>query len=234
MQAASRITVVGAGAIGSALMPLLATHEGVRLFLIDGDVVSSDNRSRQPLYAPSDLGRPKVEAARELFRVRHPQVTVDVHAGFLDTGNAIALLAGSAVVCDCTDDLPARLLIDRSCAALGMPLVSGAVHRQQVQVATLHAGSAGDASAPGLRDLFPGRVAEEQEGCLMQDVPVHVTTLAASIMAAHVDALLRNDRRLAGSLELLDVATGRWMRMAAPPVVADAEVLNTKVQDHGR
>lgn len=233
MQAASRITVVGAGAIGSALLPLLATHEALSLFLIDGDVVSSKDRSRQPLYAPSDLGRPKVSAAKELFRVRHPRSTVDVHAGFLDKGNAMELLAGSTVVCDCTDDLPARLLIDRSCAALGIPLVSGAVHRQQVQVVTLHAGSAGDASGPGLRDLFPGRVAEEQEGCLMQDVPVHVTALAASLMAAHVDALLRNDRRLAGSLELLDVATGRWMRMAAPRAMADGEVLNTKVQDHG-
>jgi molybdopterin/thiamine biosynthesis adenylyltransferase len=228
-----RITVIGAGAIGCALLPLLAGIPGVVLHLVDGDTVEAANLPRQPLYGPADQGRLKVEVARERLQHGRPERRVEQSPVFIGPGNAHDLLRGSSLVCDCTDDLPARLLVDRCCSELGIPLVSGAVHRQQVQVATLHVAHRTHGNVARLKDLFPGRVAQEQEGCLMQQVPVHVTTLAAAVMARHVEALLRNDRSLAGVLELVDVAAGRWMRIEAPHAPFDEELIARSTIDGG-
>jgi hypothetical protein len=84
---------------------------------------------------------------------------------------------------------------------------------------------AGHHPAAGLRDLFPGRTAEEQEGCLMQQVPPHVTTLAAAVIAEHIDALMQGDRSRAGVLELIDVGDGRWLRIRAPRPLRDEELI---------
>ncbi len=219
-----RITVIGAGGTGCALLPLLATLPGVSIALIDGDTIEATNLPRQPLYGQADVGRLKVEVARE--RVAHiTSQRITIHPVFIDLGNASSLLMGSTLVCDCTDDLPARLLIDRVCGELGIPLISGAVHGHQVQVVTLHVPSNDDEEPSTLRDYFPGRTAEEQEGCAMQQVPVHVTTLAGAVMAKHVSLLLKRNTSLAGMLELIDVQDGRWMRIRAPRAPFDQELI---------
>lgn len=218
-----RIAVVGAGATGTALLPLLAARPQVHITLIDGDTVDAANLGRQLLYAASDVGCMKVLVARDRLLERGALASIGAEACFIDTGNASDLLHGMDMVCDCTDDLPARLLIDRTCGAHGIALVSGAVHGRQVQVATLHV--AGHHPAAGLRDLFPGRTAEEQEGCLMQQVPPHVTTLAAAVIAEHIDALMQGDRSRAGVLELIDVGDGRWLRIRAPRPLRDEELI---------
>ena len=59
----------------------------------------------------------------------------------------------------------------------------------------------------------------------MRRVPAHVTTLAAAVMARHVDALLQGDHSLAGMLELIDTGSGRWLRIAAPTAPQDEELI---------
>lgn len=226
-QPAFRIAVVGAGATGTALLPLLAVMHQVHITIIDGDTVDVANLGRQLLYTASDVGRLKVLVARDRLLERGALAKLEVEACFIDAGNASDLLNGMDLVCDCTDDLPARLLIDRTCGAQSVALVSGAVHGRQVQVASLHV--AGHQTATGLRELFPGRTAEEQEGCLMQQVPPHVTTLAAAVMVEHINALMQGDRSRAGALELIDVADGRWLRIRAPRPLRDDELIADSV-----
>ncbi|MBX2979652.1 MAG: ThiF family adenylyltransferase [Flavobacteriales bacterium] len=226
-QPAFRIAVVGAGATGTALLPMLAVMPQVHITIVDGDTVDATNLGRQLLYTASDVGRMKVLVARDRLLERGALAKLEVEACFIDSGNASDLLHGMDLVCDCTDDLPARLLIDRTCGAHGIALVSGAVHGRQVQVATLHV--AGHHPATGLREFFPGRTAEEQEGCLMQQVPAHVTTLAAAVMAEHINAIIQGDRSRAGVLELIDVGDGRWLRIRAPRPLQDDELIADSV-----
>lgn len=225
--AVQRIAIVGAGATGCALLPLLANLPGIGLLVIDGDTVEAVNLSRQPLYGPGDIGRPKPLAAAERLRHVAPGMKVHAELRFLDATNAGLLLAGCTLVADCTDDLHVRRLIDRTCGASGIPLVTGAVHARQVQVATLHVPRPGDGQRACLRSFFPGRIGAEQDGCDMRNVPAHVTTLAASVMARHITALLVGDRSLAGVLELIDTAEGRWMRIAAPASPFDDDLIAT-------
>ncbi|MBK6831089.1 MAG: ThiF family adenylyltransferase [Flavobacteriales bacterium] len=206
-----RLAVIGVGGTGCALLPLLASLPLVSITLIDGDTVEATNLSRQPLYGPGDVGRLKVEVARERLLHLAPSLPIMSVPSFLDTGNAQLLLADHDLVADCTDDLHARLLIDRICGAHGIPLVSGAVHGVQVQVVTLHVGS-----STSLRSFFPGRSSAEQDGCDMRRVPASVTAFAGALMAEHILALVNGDRSRAGILELIDTRDGRWLRLAPP------------------
>lgn len=222
---APRIAVVGAGAIGCALLPLLTGQRIGGFTLIDGDTVEAANLMRQPLYGPGDVGRAKVEAARDRIQHHAPDLHIRCEPRFLDAGNASELLRGHAVIVDCTDDLHARLTIDAVCGELALPLVSGAVHGDQLQVLTLHVSDESGAPAPTLRSYYPGRTGPAQDGCDMRAVPIHVPALAAALMAARITALLAGDRRHAATMDILDPQEGRWYRITPPAALGDPEPL---------
>lgn len=211
-----RITVIGAGGTGCALLPLLAVLRPAFLRVVDGDTVEEHNLPRQPLYGPGDVGTLKARTA--ISRIAHlsPGTTLEAVPRFIAPGNARELLGQSHVVADCTDDLHARTLLDRTCGMLGIPLVTGAVHGHQVQVATLHARSHKDARGLSLKDWFPKGIGAGQDGCDMREVPAEVTTLAAAHMALRIRALLAGDKEGGAVLDLIDVRNGPWMRIQAP------------------
>jgi molybdopterin/thiamine biosynthesis adenylyltransferase len=220
-----RIAVVGVGAIGCALVPLLAHLPIGGLTLIDGDAVEEGNLGRQPLYGPADRGRAKVDVARE--RVAHlaPHWEIRCEHRFLDPGNVHALLSGHAIIADCTDDLHARRTIDAVCGELHLPLISGSVHGAQLQVITLHVAEHPGDPAPSLRSYYPGRTGPAQDGCDMRNVPIVVPTLTAALMAARITAVLAGDRRGAASMDLLDPVEGKWYRIAPPGAVGEPEFI---------
>lgn len=207
-----RITVIGVGGTGSALLPLVGAMDVHALHIVDGDTVEAKNLPRQLLFNAQDMGRPKVEAAVERMRTMRPDVHWTAGFRFLDAANAVALVQGSNVVADCTDDLAARALVERTCSELGIPLVSGAVHGHQVQVITCH----GRHRSGGGKGFFHGRASEDQLGCDMRLVPAAVTTLTASLMALRIADLLKGGDGLAGVMDLVDSEHGRWMRIMGP------------------
>lgn len=215
-----RLAVIGVGGTGCALLPLLASLPRASITLIDGDTVEAANLSRQPLYGPGDVGRLKLDAALERLAHLAPSLPVTTVPSFLDRANAEVLLTNHDIVADCTDDLHARLLIDRICGERAIPLVSGAVYGAQVQVVTLHAGS-----SISLRSFFPGRSSTEQDGCDMRQVPASVTAFAGALMAQHITALIKGDRSRAGILELIDTRDGRWLRIVPPAPERGSELI---------
>lgn len=228
-----QITVVGAGGTGCALLPmLLAARPGI-LRIVDGDTVEECNLHRQPLYGPKDVGGSKATVA--LSRIIHMcrDTHLDAIAEFIHANNARTLLHGSSVVADCTDDLHARLLLDRVCGELHIPLVSGAVHGQQIQVATLHQACSTADYGYALRDWFPGGIGAEQDGCDMRNVPASVTALAASCMAMRIHAVLAGERNYAEFLDLIDPRNGSWMRIKAPANPDDGELIAQRIQQPG-
>lgn len=213
---AVRVAVVGVGGTGCALLPLLYRMSVPGVTLIDGDTVEEVNLPRQPLYAGCDVGRPKVRAALERSVPHASGIHLLARAVFLDARNASELLEGHTVVADCTDDLHARRVLDETCARLGIPLVSGAVHGQQVQVLTLGLSPGGGMPPITRADFFPGRTGPEQDGCDMRQVPAEVTTMAAALMARRIRAVLNGDASSARWMDLLHLEHGQWMRVAAP------------------
>jgi adenylyltransferase/sulfurtransferase len=127
--AAARVLVVGVGGLGCPAAVYLAGAGIGQLTLVDGGKVERSNLQRQILFTSAELGAPKALAAAARLRLHNPAVRVTSHEGELTPQNARALVAGHGVVLDCTDNFTTRFLLHDTCLALGVPLVSAAVHR---------------------------------------------------------------------------------------------------------
>jgi molybdopterin-synthase adenylyltransferase len=133
---AARVTVIGAGGIGSPALQYLAAAGVGNLKVIDDDAVSLDNLQRQILFGTADLGRPKTEVAGEAVARLNPDVALEAAAERIGPGNARRLLAGADLVLDGSDNFATRLAVSDAATALRIPLVSAAIGRFQAQIGT--------------------------------------------------------------------------------------------------
>ncbi|TCM18946.1 molybdopterin/thiamine biosynthesis adenylyltransferase [Novosphingobium sp. PhB165] len=131
----AHVVLVGCGGIGSPALQYLAAAGIGRLTLIDDDTVDVSNLQRQTIYTPSDIGKPKAEAAAEWVRRFDIGLEVVPHVTRLGEDNAAEILFGASVVLDGCDNFATRLRVSDSCIKLGIPLTSAAVGRFQGQVA---------------------------------------------------------------------------------------------------
>jgi molybdopterin-synthase adenylyltransferase len=131
---AASVAVVGAGGIGSAVIPALAGAGIGRLTIIDFDRVELANLQRQTLFTEGDVGREKVAAAAEFVIRLNSFVDVTPLSARVDPTIADALLGGHALVIDGTDNFAARLAVSDACVRLRIPLVSAAAVMFQGQV----------------------------------------------------------------------------------------------------
>jgi molybdopterin-synthase adenylyltransferase len=130
----ANIAVIGAGGIGSAVIPALAGAGVGRLTIIDSDVVELANLHRQPLFAECDAGKPKAELAADFVRQLNRFVEVSPKEERIGEHNAQRLLAGHDLAIDGSDNFATRLAVSDACVALGIPLVSAAAVQFQGQV----------------------------------------------------------------------------------------------------
>lgn len=124
---ASRVAVVGVGALGC-----VSSNELVRagvgfVRIIDGDTVDITNLHRQILYTEQDVeaGKPKVFAAAKFLRAANSEVTVEAVAEKLVPENVQSLLGDVDLVIDATDSMDARYLINEFCVENRKPWVYG-------------------------------------------------------------------------------------------------------------
>jgi adenylyltransferase/sulfurtransferase len=199
--ARSSALVVGAGGLGSPVSLYLAAAGVGRLGLVDFDRVEASNLQRQILYGTRDIGRPKLDAARERLSDVNPCIEVVTHAGRLAPDNARAILEGYQVVIDGTDNFPTRYLVNDACVQLGIPNVYGSIYRFEGQVAVFDA-----ARGPCYRCLYPeppppGVVPSCAEGGVLGILPGVIGALQAT---EAIKLLLGRGEPLVGRLVLFD------------------------------
>jgi adenylyltransferase/sulfurtransferase len=131
----SSILLVGCGALGSPAAMYLAAAGVGRLGLVDADVVDVSNLQRQILHGGSWVGKPKLESAAARLREINPHVRIEPHATRLTPANAMEIAADYEVIVDGSDNFPTRFLTNDAAYFLRKPLVYGAIHRFEGQVA---------------------------------------------------------------------------------------------------
>ncbi|QNE34738.1 ThiF family adenylyltransferase [Leifsonia shinshuensis] len=157
---AARVLVVGAGGLGSAVLPLLAGAGFGTIGIVDDDSVELSNLPRQTIHRERDLGRQKTASAADAIRAIDSGIDVRVFPERLTSANAPGILAGFDLVLDGSDNFPTRYLVNDAALlagltvagmpVAGMPVVWGAVHRFGGQV-----GLSWAPHGPHYRDLFP-------------------------------------------------------------------------------
>ena len=128
------VAVIGAGGIGSAVMPALAGAGVGKLTIVDSDVVELTNLHRQPLFSEVDAGKPKAQLAAEFVQQLNRFVHVVPKQERIGPENAADLLAGHDLVIDGSDNFATRLAVSDTCVDLGIPLVSAAAVQFQGQI----------------------------------------------------------------------------------------------------
>jgi sulfur-carrier protein adenylyltransferase/sulfurtransferase len=175
----SRVLMVGAGGLGSPIGMYLAAAGVGTLGLVEFDVVDVTNLQRQVLHGTSDVGRPKLDSARDRLREINPHVRVEPYPERLTSDNALEILREYDVVVDGSDNFPTRYLVNDACVLLGKPYVYGSIFRFEGQ-ASVFAAEGG----PCYRCLFaepppPGLVPSCAEGGVLGVLPGIVGTIQA-------------------------------------------------------
>jgi molybdopterin/thiamine biosynthesis adenylyltransferase/rhodanese-related sulfurtransferase/molybdopterin converting factor small subunit len=147
---AAKVLCVGAGGLGAPLALYLAAAGVGTIGLVDFDVVDYTNLQRQVLYTTDDVGRPKLEVAKERLLAMNPHITVRTYETRLTRENALQILADYDVVVDGTDNFATRYLVNDACVLLGKPNVYGSIFRFEGQASVFYA-----KEGPCYRCLYP-------------------------------------------------------------------------------
>ncbi len=213
---AASVLVVGAGGLGSPLALYMAAAGVGRLGLVDFDVVDESNLQRQILHGTSDVGRSKLDSARDRIREVNPHVTVDLYETRLSSENALDILDGYDLVADGTDNFPTRYLVNDACVLAGIPNVYASIFRFEGQISVF-----GAPGGPCYRCVYPeppppGMVPSCAEGGVLGVLPGIVGSLQAS---EAIKMILEAGDPLVGRLLLLDVltATFRTLKLRRNP-----------------
>ncbi|HEY5515297.1 MAG TPA: ThiF family adenylyltransferase, partial [Pengzhenrongella sp.] len=214
----SRVCVVGAGGLGAPVLLYLAAAGVGRIGIVDFDAVELTNLQRQVIHGWADVGRAKVDSARDAVFAIDPDVDVVVHPGRLTLDNVDAVLAGYDLVVDGTDNFPTRYLINDACVRLGIPEVWGSVLRFDAQVSVFWGRPPqGSAVAPvQLRDLFPtAPPAWSGPSCATGGVLGAMCGQVGSVMATEAVKLITGvGDPLLGRVLVLDALAARWSEVA--------------------
>lgn len=175
----ARVLCVGAGGLGSPVALYLAAAGVGTLGLVEFDTVDLSNIQRQVLFATADVGRPKLDAARERLRRLNPHVELVPHADRLSAGNAMSIISDYHVVVDGSDNFSTRYLVNDAAVLAGIPNVHASVYRFEGQLSVFDA-----TRGPCYSCLFPepppaGLVPSCAEGGVLGMLPGVLGTLQA-------------------------------------------------------
>lgn len=152
---AAKVVAVGTGGLGAPMLQYLAAAGIGTIGIVDFDEVEASNLHRQVLFGASDVGRPKVEVAKERLQEINPHINIQVHETRLTSDNALEILEEYDVVADGTDNFPTRYLINDACVMLDKPNVHGSIFQFEGQLSVFNYVDEEGKRGPNYRDLFP-------------------------------------------------------------------------------
>jgi adenylyltransferase/sulfurtransferase len=203
----AKVLVIGAGGLGSpALLYLAAAGVGI-LGIIDDDTVDLSNLQRQVIHGVADVGRPKIESARDAVAALNPLVDVRLHNVRLDASNALELFADYDLILDGADNFATRYLVNDAAAILGKPYVWGSIFRFDGQVSVFW-----EKHGPTYRDLYPeAPPAGSVPSCGEGGVFGMLCAAVGSLMVTEAVKLITGvGRSLLGRVALFDALGGSW------------------------
>src|SRR5688572_265266 len=203
----AKVLVIGAGGLGSPALLYLAAAGVGTLGIIDDDDVDLSNLQRQVIHGVADVGRPKIESARDAIAALNPLVDVRLHNVRLDSSNALELFAEYDLILDGADNFATRYLVNDAAAILGKPYVWGSIFRFDGQVSVFW-----EQHGPTYRDLYPeAPPAGSVPSCGEGGVFGMLCAAVGSLMVSEAVKLITGvGRSLLGRVALFDALGGSW------------------------
>lgn len=175
----AKVCIVGMGGLGNPIATRLAAMGAGTLRIIDRDVIELSNLHRQTMYDDGDVGRVKVEAAAEKLRKLNPSCTIEPLAISINDNTALEAADGCDVVIDALDSVNARYSLNKACARLGVPFVTGAAVGVSGQAFTVMPGKSACYYC-----VFPGLEEDSMPTCSLEGVHPSILSVVGGIEVA--------------------------------------------------
>ncbi|SEW39406.1 HesA/MoeB/ThiF family protein [[Clostridium] fimetarium] len=124
----SNVVVIGAGGLASPVLTYLTCAGVGTITLVDYDIVSESNLNRQFLYKEKDIGKLKVQVAKKQLNEINSNIKINQISEKVDANNICKIIEGADAVVDCVDNVETRLIVNRACLKMDIPLVEGGVN----------------------------------------------------------------------------------------------------------
>lgn len=202
----ARVLIIGLGGLGSPLAMYLAAAGVGHLVIADRDHVELSNLQRQIVHRTQDVGRAKVESARDTLHALNPQIKITALHGPQPDGVLQREILHADVVADASDNFATRFALNALCVKLKKPLVSGAAIRMEGQITVFRPELAG---SPCYRCLYEEH--NETENCAQLGVLAPLLGVIGSVQATEVIKLLLGiGTSLVGRVLLFDALHMEW------------------------
>lgn len=206
----SKVLLLGAGGLGSSIGLYLAAAGIGRIGIVDYDVVELSNLQRQILHTTKDVGRLKIESAKETLNAMNPDVDIVLYNTRFSSENALEIIKDYDIVIDACDNFPTRYLVNDGCVLLSKANVHGSIFRFEGQVTVFKT-----PEGPCYRCLYPdppppGMVPSCQEAGVLGVLPGVVGTLQAVEV---IKLILGKGDTLIGKLLLYDALKSDFRKL---------------------
>jgi sulfur-carrier protein adenylyltransferase/sulfurtransferase len=132
------VLVIGAGGLGCPVLQYLTAAGVGKIGIADNDTVSESNLQRQVLYSQADIGKLKVEIAKQSLSKQNPLIEIATYAEKISTNNILSIAQNYDILVDATDNFPTRYLLNDASVILGKPLVFASIFKFEGQVSVFN------------------------------------------------------------------------------------------------
>ncbi|VAX10907.1 Molybdopterin-synthase adenylyltransferase [hydrothermal vent metagenome] len=202
----SNVLLIGLGGLGAPVSIYLAAAGIGHLILVDFDTVELSNLQRQIVHSTADLGRPKVESARDNLLRLNPDIKITSVNKKLNADELFKQIQQVDVVVEGSDNFATRFAVNAACVKTRTPLVSGAAIRMEGQVSVY----LNDGNGPCYHCLYKDE-GELDASCSHNGVLAPVVGIIGSIQATEtIKVITEIGKVLDGRLLLLDAMSMDW------------------------
>lgn len=177
----ANVLVVGAGGLGTVVATYLVAMGVGTVGIVDFDTIEESNLHRQFLYSSKDLGNNKAVVLATKLKEQNEHLAICAFDDELTSANFDKIISNYSIVCDCTDNLNTRLLIDKKCGANKIPLVHGAVSEWQGYCALFHCQNNFQ-----YQDLFDIKTLLQADSCEKKGINSTICGIVGSLMSNEV------------------------------------------------
>jgi adenylyltransferase/sulfurtransferase len=185
----AKICVVGVGGIGNPVVTQLTAMGIGKIKIVDRDVIEISNLHRQHIFTEKDVGRVKVEAARDRLEQINPSVEIEALPISVTTFTAQKIIEGYDIVVDALDSIDARYALNDACIKLNIPLIYAGALGMLGSVCTIIPNE-----SACLRCMFPALAEDDMPTCSTEGVHPSILYLVAGVQVSEVVKIITGEK----------------------------------------
>lgn len=185
----AKVCVVGVGGIGNPVVTQLTAMGVGKLKIVDRDIIEISNLHRQHLYTEDDIGRVKVEAAKERLEKINSSVEIEALPNSVTKYTAESIVDGFDIVVDALDSIDARYALNDACIKLNIPLIYAGALGMLGSICTIIPNK-----TACLRCIFPALAEDDMPTCSTEGVHPSILYLVGGIQVSEVVKIIMGEK----------------------------------------